>query len=299
MNALNRVLIVAQMLLLVLSGSLLLLYVVGFVPLSSVPFGPYIADWLGAISVADPTMKLQVSLGIIALVGGAIFLLVLELTPRAHFERILITRGRGRAMSIDRASVQRLVEQAVREVPHVKHFKAAVRPGRKGVRLKCRAQVLAGVNLVELGDDLEARISARVKEGTGLAVAHCDLKIKLVPRPMVEDPDEPDVVLAKPAPAPKSASKKPAPAPSKPVPAPPKPVPAPPKPVPAPPKPVPAPPKPVPAPPTPAAKPEAPAAGFDKRRLTPPTERVERAHKEVDDADASPAPAGDGGETTR
>ena len=254
MNALNRLLIVAQLLLLVLSGSLLLLYVVGFVPLSSVPFGPYLADWLGAISVADPTTKLQVSLGIIALVGGSIFLLVLELTPRAAFERILITRGRGRAMSIDRASVQRLVEQAVREVSQVKHFKAAVRPARKGVRLTCRAQVLAGVNLVELGDDLERRIAARVKEGTGLAVTHCDLKIKLVPRPMVEDPDEPDVATPKKAPAKD----------------------APPKPVPAPPKPVPAPPKPVPAPP----KPEAPSPDFDKRRLTPPTERVERARDE-------------------
>jgi uncharacterized alkaline shock family protein YloU len=181
MNIFNRLVVVLELLVLATAAGLLLTFLGGLVSAEATPFPPAARDWLDSLAALGTAGKVRVALlGLLALVV-ALLLLAFEVFPATAGQWLRMLSRQGERLTVDRSSVQKLAERTARDVEGVLEFRATVKASHGGVSLRCLAVVEGHTPLVDLGKCLQERVVQAVRQGTGLAVSSCDIRMTLAP----------------------------------------------------------------------------------------------------------------------
>ncbi|HZP26632.1 MAG TPA: alkaline shock response membrane anchor protein AmaP [Dehalococcoidia bacterium] len=119
---------------------------------------------------------------ICTLIGGgiALALLLAQFTPLFTRRREPMTyNAHGSRVNLDKRSLSRLVEDAVRSAPNVQDVDAHVKQTPRGIMVRTRAKVDPGSNIQQVSNDISDNIRQVLSNQAGVAVAGVDLNLAI------------------------------------------------------------------------------------------------------------------------
>ena len=118
-----------------------------------------------------------ISLSAVAAVGMLALLLTEVLPLRTSVVHVLSTTDKGIA-TIENQSLCLLAERTGETVHGVNDVDCFIRDSDDGLRIKCRAVIALGANLLEINPELKSKVHDTIQQLTGLPVARVDIKFK-------------------------------------------------------------------------------------------------------------------------
>ncbi len=173
----NRVVVLIAALVILAGAVITTLVAVGISAPDVVPYGWFqtqlqrVAAATGAGVVGIIAVSIVIALGMIAV-------LLLESMPLRGPSPLLISSTEVGVTTIDVDSVRTLVENAGATIHGVHDVDSTVKKCVEGLLISCRALVALGINVPEVGAELQSKIKEIVEKLTGLPVVRVDIKIR-------------------------------------------------------------------------------------------------------------------------
>lgn len=182
MNIFNRVLVLAIDLVVMGGACLLVLLSANVIAPEQLAIGSWLQARLlvvDAFAAQHQATTILAGLGVLAL---GLTLLYYELRPASMSEPQLVLQQdeRGR-MTVSLAGVRELANRAARQVAGVLEATTIVKAKAKGLRVLSRVSVDPTAKLVDLGEELQARVKATLEEHLGYPVTDVSVKTQLSP----------------------------------------------------------------------------------------------------------------------
>ena len=169
MDALNRGLAVLLMLAIIAAGVVTVLIAAEAVAPDDLPEGALQPQAQDLVEASGGVTAIVITISVVA----ALLMLILlryELLPSRRERRLVISSGEAGEATITQDSVAALAEHLDPGIREVKDIRCRVIVENTGVAIKSKAIVTMGANLPELCPEIQADITRRVEEYTGLRV---------------------------------------------------------------------------------------------------------------------------------
>ena len=114
----------------------------------------------------------------VAIALGMIAILFFEIVPLRTPTSFLISSTQEGIITIDIESVCALAEATRGTIHSVRNIKCSIRESAEGLLISCRASVVLGTNMPEVGAELQSKIKESVEHFTSLPVAQVDIKLR-------------------------------------------------------------------------------------------------------------------------
>jgi uncharacterized alkaline shock family protein YloU len=171
MNLFNRMFVVLTSLSIGIAGAVLLLVASGAVEARDVVSSGWVFWRLQDLQNVTGTKETVAITGLAAAVAVATLLILVEyVTLALGREALTVTGEHGGRSKINAGSVERIVEEAAREVRGVNKVRPGVRRKGHGIIASCRATLEPGVMISDVAPQIEGKIRSAVESGTGLTV---------------------------------------------------------------------------------------------------------------------------------
>jgi uncharacterized alkaline shock family protein YloU len=179
MNVFNRMFVVITSLCVGIAGAVLLLVANGAVEARDVVSSGWFYWRLQDLQNVTGTKETLAIIGLAAAVAAATLLILVEyVTLALGAEPLSVTGEQNGRSKINTRSVERIVEEAAREVRGVNKVRPSVRRKSDGVIASCRVSLEPGVMISDVAPQIEGKIRSAVESGTGLTVSAVRLNLE-------------------------------------------------------------------------------------------------------------------------
>jgi uncharacterized alkaline shock family protein YloU len=179
MNLFNRILVVMASLGVGIVGSVLLLVATGAVQASDVISSGWVYWRLQDLQNVTGTKETLAIIGLAGAVAAATILILVEyVTLLFGAEPLSVTGEQSGRSKINTGSIERIVEEAAREVRGVSKVKPGAQRKGDGIIASCRASLEPGVMISDVAPQIEGKIRSAVESGTGLTVSAVRLNLE-------------------------------------------------------------------------------------------------------------------------
>jgi uncharacterized alkaline shock family protein YloU len=170
-NLFNQMFVVIISLCVGIAGAVLLLVASGAVEARDVVSSGWFYWRLQDLQNVTGTKETLAIIGLAAAVAAATLLILVEYVALAlGREALSVTGKHGGRSKINTGDVERIVEEAAREVRGVGKVRSGVRRKGDGIIASCRASLEPGVMISDVAPQIEGKIRSAVESGTGLTV---------------------------------------------------------------------------------------------------------------------------------
>jgi uncharacterized alkaline shock family protein YloU len=170
-NLFNQMFVVIASLCVGIAGAVLLLVASGAVEARDVVSSGWFYWRLQDLQNVTGTKETAAIVGLAAAVAAATLLILVEYVALALGREVLSVTGKhGGRSKINTGDVERIVEEAAREVRGVGKVRSGVRRKGDGIIASCRASLEPGVMISDVAPQIEGKIRSAVESGTGLTV---------------------------------------------------------------------------------------------------------------------------------
>jgi uncharacterized alkaline shock family protein YloU len=182
MNIFNRIFVVITSLCIGIAGAVLLLVASGAVEARDVISSGWFYWRLQDLQNLTGTKETLAIIGLATAVAAATALILVEYVNLAlGADPLSVTGEQNGRSKINTRSVERIVEEAAREVQGVRSVRPEVRQRRDGMVVSCRASLEPGVMISDVASQIEGKIRSAVESGTGLNVTAVRLNLEETP----------------------------------------------------------------------------------------------------------------------
>jgi uncharacterized alkaline shock family protein YloU len=178
-NVFNRIFVVITSLGVGIAGAILLLVASGAVEARDVISSGWFYWRLQDLQNLTGTKETAAIIGLAAAVAAGTLLILVEYVNLALGAQPLSVTGEQNGRSkINTRSVERIVEEAAREVRGVSKVRPSMRRKGDGIIASCRASLEPGVMISDVAPQIEGKIRSAVESGTGLTVSAVRLNLE-------------------------------------------------------------------------------------------------------------------------